>query len=65
MPLQCFPMPFELWDESLSTSEVAETLGVSSRSVHRLIDDGQLTAFRIGRVLRIDKTEVARFLDDH
>jgi excisionase family DNA binding protein len=47
----------------LSTTEAADELGVTTRTVYRLIDDGALCAHRIGRVIRVMATELDAFLD--
>jgi excisionase family DNA binding protein len=45
-----------------SVRHVADQLGVHPETVRRLIHDGRLQAVRIGRVLRIDASELDRFL---
>jgi excisionase family DNA binding protein len=45
-----------------SVRQVADQLGVHPETVRRLIHDGRLQAVRIGRVLRIDGSELDRFL---
>ncbi|MGC9154911.1 MAG: helix-turn-helix domain-containing protein [Ferrimicrobium sp.] len=37
----------------LSSKEAAERLGVSLRTLYRLIDEGQLTGYQIGRNIRL------------
>lgn len=41
--------------ELLNTSEAAETLGVSVRRVRQLIDEGKLTAQKVGRDYAIQR----------
>ena len=48
--------------EAFSREEVAEILGVSVRTIDGLIDSQQLRAVKIGRLLRIDRKEIDRFL---
>jgi len=48
-----------------SVADVADALGVSTRSVHRWIDTGVLLAHRFGRALRIAESDLNRFLADH
>jgi excisionase family DNA binding protein len=48
--------------EWLSVQQVAEHLGVSNMTIYRVIDDGDLLAYRIGRSLRIDAADVERYL---
>lgn len=45
-----------------SVRQVADQLGVHPETVRRLIHDGRLQAVRIGRVLRIDASELDGFL---
>lgn len=56
-------MSFVPDDGWLSTGEVADRLGVASRTVYRLINDGQLEAFHIGRAIKVRASEIARFLE--
>src|SRR4051794_11214334 len=46
-----------------TVTEVAVWLGVSTRSVHRWIADGELIAHRFGRAVRIAETDLKAFLD--
>lgn len=49
-----------LW---LSTAEAAKRLGVTPRTLYRFIDEGQLPAYRFGRVIRLKQSEVDAFID--
>jgi excisionase family DNA binding protein len=46
----------------VSVREVADRLGVHPETVRRLIHDGRLDAIRVGRVLRVHRVAVDRFL---
>ena len=46
----------------LSTKEASELLGVTLRSLYRFIDEGDLVAYKFGRVIRIQQTDVERFI---
>lgn len=46
----------------LSTAEAADRLGITSRTLYRLIDAGKLPAYRIGRVIRLQESEVDAFI---
>ena len=49
--------------ESLvSVRDVANQLGVHPETIRRLIHDGRLDAVRVGRVLRVHREAVDRFL---
>jgi excisionase family DNA binding protein len=48
----------------LSTKEAAERLGITLRSLYRFIDEGDLIAYKFGRVIRLQEADVVRFIDD-
>lgn len=50
-----------LW---LSVQNAANELEVTTRTIYRFINDGKLTAYRIGRVYRIRRTDLDTFLDE-
>jgi len=45
--------------------EVARNLGVSTRTVQRWIDSGELVAHRFGRMVGIAEGDLIRFLEKH
>jgi excisionase family DNA binding protein len=47
----------------LSTGEAADRLGITPRTLYRFIDEGQVAAYRFGRVIRLKATDVDRFID--
>ncbi len=47
----------------LSTKEAAERLGVTLRSLYRFIDEGDLIAYKFGRVIRVQQADVDRFIE--
>ncbi len=49
--------------EWLSTPAAAERLGVTPRTLYRFIDEGQLPAFKFGRVIRLKKTDVDAYIE--
>jgi excisionase family DNA binding protein len=49
--------------EWLGTPEAAERLGITQRTLYRLIDEGQIPAYRMGRVLRVKASDLEVFLD--
>lgn len=49
--------------EWLSTKEAAGRLGITTRTLYRLIDEGSIPAYRIGRVLRLQATDIDAFVD--
>ena len=49
--------------EWLSTQAAAERLGITSRTLYRLIDHGELPGYRIGRVIRLKADDVDAFIE--
>ena len=47
----------------LSTAEAARRLGVTPRTLYRFIDEGQLPAYRFGRVIRLQEAEVDGYIE--
>ena len=47
----------------LSTKEAAEALGVTLRSLYRFIDEGDLTAYKFGRVIRLKQEDLDRYIE--
>lgn len=47
----------------LSTQDAAERLGITPRTLYRFIDQGDLPAYRFGRVIRLRAHEVDAFID--
>lgn len=47
----------------LSTAEAANRLGVTPRTLYRFIDEGQVPAYRFGRVIRLKAHEVDAFIE--
>ena len=47
----------------LSSGQAAKHLGITPRTLYRLINEGQLIGFRFGRVIRLKQCDVDRFID--
>jgi putative molybdopterin biosynthesis protein len=47
----------------LSTAEAARYLGITPRTLYRFIDQGQLPAYRFGRVIRLKQADVDQFIE--
>jgi excisionase family DNA binding protein len=47
----------------LGTKEAAASLGITLRSLYRFIDEGDLTAYKFGRVIRLKEDDVNRFIE--
>ncbi len=46
----------------LSTKDAAAYLGVNLRTLYRMIDGGDLAAYRFGRVIRLKHDDLERFV---
>ena len=47
----------------LSTREAAARLGITTRTLYRMIDSGQLPAYKFGRVIRLKEHELEAFVE--
>ena len=47
----------------LTLQDVADFLQVSTRTVRRLVDRGELAAFRIGRSIRVRPEDLRRLIE--
>ena len=47
----------------MSTRTASERLGVTLRTLYRFIDEGQLAAYKFGRVIRIKESDVEAFIE--
>lgn len=47
----------------LSTRDAAKRLGITPRTLYRFIDEGQVAAYRFGRVIRLKQHEVDAFIE--
>jgi excisionase family DNA binding protein len=54
----------ELDDSFLTVAEVAEILKLNQQTVRNWIDQGSLPALRVGRRVRIKRSDLERILDD-
>lgn len=48
----------------LSTAEAARYLGITSRTLYRFIDEGQIAGYRFGRVIRLKQDDVDHFIEN-
>lgn len=48
--------------EWMNTQEAASYLGITVRTLYRAIDEGKLVAYRMGRVIRIQKPDLESYL---
>jgi excisionase family DNA binding protein len=47
----------------LGTKEAAARMGMTLRTLYRFIDEGDLPAYKFGRVIRIKEVDVDRFVE--
>ena len=47
----------------LSTKECCARLGVTVRTLYRFIDEGQLVAYQMGRVIRVQEPDLDKFVE--
>lgn len=47
----------------ISTTHASKSLGVTPSTLYRLINDGQLRAYRIGRVIRIKQEDLDAYIE--
>jgi excisionase family DNA binding protein len=49
--------------EWLSTADAARMLGITPRTLYRFINQGDLPAYRFGRVIRVKRDDVETFVE--
>ena len=49
--------------EWLSTKAAARRLGITPRTLYRFVNDGDLVAYKFGRVIRLKKGDVDAFIE--
>lgn len=47
----------------LSTADAADALGITTRTLYRFINNGELAAYRFGRVIRVKRVDVEAFIE--
>ena len=60
------PPPEDFVDDDiewLSTAEAADRLGINTRTLYRLIDAGEIPAYKFGRVIRVQGKDVEAFVE--
>lgn len=51
--------------EWLGTTDAAEYLGIVPRTLYRIIDKGGIPAYKLGRVIRLRRSDLEAFLAAH
>lgn len=49
--------------EWLGTKEAARLLGITQRTLYRIMDEGQLPSYQFGRVYRLKRSDVDAFIE--
>lgn len=52
----------ETYDDLLTADETAEVLKIGKNNLYKLLESGQLKAYRNGRVWRIPRLSVERYI---
>lgn len=47
----------------MGTRDACDRLGITLRTLYRFIDEGQLPAYKMGRVIRLQETDIDEFID--
>lgn len=50
-------------DEIMTVTEVAEYLKISEVTTYKLVQDGKMPAFKIGRHWRVKKDDLSEFIE--
>ena len=61
--LSCGLMASSADIEWLSTQEAARRLGITTRTLYRFVDQGELPAYRMGRVIRLKAADIDTFIE--
>ena len=56
-------MPKSLGTDWLNVKDTAARLGVTNRTLYRFIDEGEIPAYKFGRVIRLKAVDVDAFLE--
>ncbi len=51
-------------EEYLSIAEIAKLLGLKEQTIREYIKRGDLVAYRFGKVLRVKKADLNRFIEE-
>ena len=59
------PRTEELTEYLMTVEELRRFLAVSRTYAYRMLGDGELPSVRLGRVLRVRRSDVLRFVEEH
>jgi len=52
---------FKEYPDVMDAKQISKLLGVSTRTVYKLIHDGSFTSLKVGRSFRVPKIEIMRY----
>lgn len=58
---------YKSWDDApaiLSAQETADLLGIHLNTAKKLLADGEIPGFKLGRVWKVDKVELRRWFEE-
>ena len=61
----CYDESEEIENEYLTVYEVMNLLYIGRSSAYKLLRSGQLPAFRVGKLWRVSRDELTKFLQKH
>lgn len=50
--------------KSLNVKEVAQALGIHINTAKRIIANGELPSFKVGRVVRVDNADLRQYIEE-
>lgn len=53
---------FKEYPDVMDVKQVSQLLGVSTKTVYKLIRDGSLSALRVGREFRVPKVAIMKYM---
>jgi len=59
---EIYNVVFRGYPDVLNTDEVSEILGVSSKTVYRLLGQKKIESLKVGRVFRIPKIHLLKYI---
>ena len=59
---EIYNVVFKGYPDVLNTDEVSEILGVSSKTVYRLLSQNKIESLKVGRVFRIPKIHLLKYI---
>lgn len=61
-PNEIYRIVFKEYPDVMDVKQVSKLLGVSTKTVYKLIRDGSLSSLKVGREFRVPKVNVMRYV---